>query len=422
MSRLTISPTKDYFLRDGKPFFWMGDTLWSAFCRTSMNEWKQILHRRKQQGFNVIQIMVLPPWDRSRPDDGPFPFLTGTDGSPDFNRPNPEYFEEARKKLEYASKLGFIPALAPVWVHEVENTWGERTAPGTAMTKAQIEHYLDYIIPLFKPYAPVYLCSGDCRYESRQEIDLYAYILKKVHELDPEALTTLHPAPCEIPEELLLDKNLDFYLFQSGHEADQSNCRKMSELYSARRNKKPVVNGEPCYEASGHGNAHGRFTERDVRRSVWTSLFSGAKAGVTYGAHGLWSMHRQESSFPSEQFSSLPPHWESALFLRGADDMGWISYLYNEYEMWLANPVDLLCEKNEEIYVSAYADKSKVFIYAAYPNYLLLKGDFSGFQATAFALETRRVLNVTISEDDKGSRIEYPGDNYDILYVLERRN
>ena len=57
MSRLTVSPTKDYFLRGGKPFFWLGDTLWSGFCRTSMEEWRQIIHRRKQQGFTVVQIM-----------------------------------------------------------------------------------------------------------------------------------------------------------------------------------------------------------------------------------------------------------------------------------------------------------------------------------------------------------------------------
>ena len=34
---------------------------------------------------------------------------------------------------------------------------------------------------------------------------------------------------------------------------------------------------------------YGRVEARDIRKAAWSSLLSGACAGVTYGAHGIWN-------------------------------------------------------------------------------------------------------------------------------------
>lgn len=43
----------------GKPFFWLGDTGWLLFVKCSREEAVQYLQTRKEQGYNVVQVMVL---------------------------------------------------------------------------------------------------------------------------------------------------------------------------------------------------------------------------------------------------------------------------------------------------------------------------------------------------------------------------
>ena len=45
--------------KNGKPFFWLGDTDWELFHRLNREEAAEFLEIRKQQGFNVIQAVAL---------------------------------------------------------------------------------------------------------------------------------------------------------------------------------------------------------------------------------------------------------------------------------------------------------------------------------------------------------------------------
>lgn len=54
MSRVTVSEDKSTFCRDKKPFFYLADTIWSAFTNITEDEWIYYLKRRKEQGFNVL--------------------------------------------------------------------------------------------------------------------------------------------------------------------------------------------------------------------------------------------------------------------------------------------------------------------------------------------------------------------------------
>jgi hypothetical protein len=57
---LKISADKRHFQTSaGKPFFWLGDTGWLLFVKCNKEETIQYLDTRQQQGFNVIQVMVL---------------------------------------------------------------------------------------------------------------------------------------------------------------------------------------------------------------------------------------------------------------------------------------------------------------------------------------------------------------------------
>ena len=60
MQQLNISANKRYFqTKDGKPFFWLGDTGWLLFVKCKREDAILYLETRKKQGFNVVQAMLL---------------------------------------------------------------------------------------------------------------------------------------------------------------------------------------------------------------------------------------------------------------------------------------------------------------------------------------------------------------------------
>ena len=61
MANLTVAETNDYLLKDGKPFFYLADTVWAAFANLSVERWEAYLRYRRAQGFNAIQISIDTP-------------------------------------------------------------------------------------------------------------------------------------------------------------------------------------------------------------------------------------------------------------------------------------------------------------------------------------------------------------------------
>ena len=53
---MTLTIHKKNFIKDGKPFFYLADTCWSAFTNIPENDWHYYLQYRKRQGYNVLQI------------------------------------------------------------------------------------------------------------------------------------------------------------------------------------------------------------------------------------------------------------------------------------------------------------------------------------------------------------------------------
>ena len=60
MSRVTVSEDKSTFCRDKKPFFYLADTIWSAFTNITEDEWIYYLKRRKEQGAVSYTHLTLP--------------------------------------------------------------------------------------------------------------------------------------------------------------------------------------------------------------------------------------------------------------------------------------------------------------------------------------------------------------------------
>ena len=420
MQPLSISETNDFLLKDGKPFFYLADTVWVAFANLSIEQWDSYLRFRKAQGFNALQISILPIVnDTSTSEKNLEPFEGGKKGLWNFDMLNPAYFDKAEKMLSMAVNAGFIPVLGVLWHCFVPGTEASRKGwvPAEIPLDAVVA-YVQHVSKRFKPYNPIYFISGDTMWETERENKFYRSALEIVRKNCPEALISMHMVPgATLPDYFI--KNVDFYMYQSGHGAAQKTPYKLAQECANYPIKRPVLNAEPCYEGHGKGQTLTRFKAFDVRKATWQSLLSGAKVGIAYGGHGIWSSHFRGMTFRNPTWKFTPYEWYQALKLPGAWDVGLAKSLFEAYDLFDLEPIDLLNRNDEEVAVSANADRSKIGLYMPHAYDLELKFNLDGYQCQVFDLE-KRVLIVPEIESGYLSMVRMPALNSDALFLARQ--
>jgi hypothetical protein len=424
MSNLNISKTADYFEYEGKGFFYFADTVWSAFTSPDFNEWTEYLDYRKRQGFNVLQINVLPQWDASAHEAEFHPFDLDLNGEYIFSKINEAYFDRACKMLQMAKERGFIPALTLLWCNYVPDTWGSDMTKKNIMPFEEVKQYTEYVVNKFKEFNPIYIISGDTDFQTEKSSCYYMTALKIVKELCPDALTTMHLGGerCDLPEAFVESKELDFYTYQSSHGLNgQHTAYHLAEAFLEKKVKRPIVNAEPCYEGHGHGNQYGRFTAFDVRKAVWQSLLSGAKAGITYGAHGIWDFHRENAGFQSEAFSSIPFNFRDALRFEGAWDIGFAKWIFETFNLFNIEPRLSVLNKTEEIRFAISKDERNFIIYVPFTSDIKLNFDISKYNLSLIELTGKHFMKPTIEIANGLSTIKMYPFNSDALIIGVKR-
>ena len=420
---LTIAPTGRHFLKDGAPFFYLADTIWNAFAGPTPEEWQGYLAYRRRQGFTALQITVLPILhDASEFAPGLSPFARDAAGRFDFGAPSPAYFEHAASLLAAARAEGLVPAPVLLWCNYVPGTWASARDPQAVMPFEALDGYVEYAVRAFAPFDPIWIISGDTDFTGPEPIRYYAAALEGVKRRSPGALTTMHLAPqADLPDEIASSADLDFYMFQSGHHVEEpARPYALAERFAGKPVTRPVVNGEPPYEGHGHGHRYGRFTAFDVRRAIWQSLLSGAGAGVTYGAHGIWSWHRTGQRFTSEAFSMRPFDWHDALHFDGAWDAGLARDLFERHNLFgVVSRQDLLSGP-PEIRAAASPDAARLAVYVPYPTEITLDVDPGDYRWMAIDLAWRRSWTAPIAAREGRAVIPMYEANGDVLVVAER--
>ena len=421
MSRLAISATQDYLLRDGKPFFYLADTAWMAFSNFPLAHWPRYLAYRKRQGFTALQISILPvTHDTSMSPDNLDPFLSDADGKWNPTAYNEAYFDKAEKMVAMAVEQGFVPVLGVLWANYVPGTgFSRRTPIPTAMPLDAAVAYATYAAGRFKKYDPAFFISGDTSFDSPEEEKYYLAASQAVRAVCPDALQTMHLSPrADLSQPLC--ESIDFYMYQSGH-GTQSQDRPylLAEKFTAYPIKRPVVNSEPPYEGHGRVGEKSRFNAFDVRKATWQSLLSGAKMGVTYGAHGIWMFHRRGMNFLNAANSFEPFDWDQALLLDGAWDVGYAKWLFETYNFFELEPANIVLNNDKEIRAATTKDGSKVALYSPYSFDVELAIDLSGYRCVQIDLGTRRVLTPEVVGGTP-SRIRMHSMNGDSLFVATK--
>jgi hypothetical protein len=423
MSKLTISQTRDFFEKDGKPFFYLADTLWTAFSNYSLEEWEEYLEYRQGQGFNAFQANLLTQWDGGKPDTGLYPFKRDSSGKFDYGRLNEAYFERARAMVETASKKGFTPVLVVLWCNYVKDTWASNNNPLNIMPLEVVKSFTEYAAKLFSPYHPIYLASGDTNFGSEQASLVYLAAMETIKSISPGALVSLHLGGglSEVPEVLINSENYDFYMYQSSHNLEsQDLAYKLARDFIGKPVKRPVVNGEPCYEGHAFGGKYGRYNEFHVRKAIWQSLLSGAKAGVTYGAHGVWGCYREGKEFANEGYGGKPLPWRTGLRLKGAWEASFAKWVFETFHLFDLEPREAVLNDTPEIRMSVSRDSNKVVLYVPYNADVRVDMDLGGYDWTVVNLSDKWFAKAVVQVEHRGSVIRMHDFNSDALILGTR--
>ncbi|GAB5532699.1 MAG: glycoside hydrolase family 140 protein [Roseivirga sp.] len=295
--RLKVSENGRFLVTEnGEPFFWMADTAWELFHRTTKEEADMYLAKRAEQGFNVVQAVALAELDGLNTPNvyGEKPLLNN-----DPRTPNPRYFEYVDYIIQKAAELGIHIALLPTWGDKLFKAgWGVGPEVFNTDNAAAFGRWIG------SRYAArdnvIWIIGGD-RHPRDNSDDVAVW--NAMAEAEAEAaggyertLMSYHPQPKVCGGSSTWFHNepwLDFNMHQTGHCANQGTYKQISHDY-ALKPVKPVLDAEPLYE--DHPNCFnakdlGHSAAEDIRRIMYWDVFAGG-FGQTYGNHDVWQMYK----------------------------------------------------------------------------------------------------------------------------------
>jgi hypothetical protein len=279
---------------DGDPFFWTADTAWELFHRLDETEAGYYLDKRKEQGFNVVQAVVLAELDGiTTPNaNGDLPF-----SNLDKWEYNEAYFSHVDRLIDMAAERGIHMALLPTWGDKLfKNSWG--TGP-EIFNEETAYAYGKWIGDRYKDRKNlVWVLGGDRTPRANSsDVEVWNQMAKGILDSqDPKnpILLTFHPQPAQPggSSNWYHDAEwLSFNMHQTGH-CPGPTYQKIAHDYALTPTK-PTIDGEPLYEEHPYcfnAKEQGYSEAADIRRIMYWNVFAGG-AGQTYGCHAVWQMY-----------------------------------------------------------------------------------------------------------------------------------
>lgn len=329
--RIQISPDHTRFVTStGKSFFWLGDTGWLLFVKCNRADAIKYLDTRKQQGFNVIQVMVLHDLDNTvnvygdsalHALDISKPFIT-----PGNNPSQPEaydFWDHVEFVIQEAAKRNIQMALVPIWGSNIKS--GKRT-------DEQVKTYAAFVAKRFSSYPNIiWLNGGDVNGIDKH--DQWELLGNTIKSIDKKHIMTFHPRGRYSSSEWFQQSSwADFNMIQSGHKDYAQDTSSKEKYHYGEDNwrfvekdlamdpSKPTLDGEPSYENIPHGlhdSLDIRWTAQDLRRYAYWSVFAGA-AGFTYGENAVMQFNHMGDKGAN---FGVTDNWEKAIHAPGSEQM-----------------------------------------------------------------------------------------------------
>ncbi len=376
MQPLQISANKRYFAtKDGKPFFWLGDTGWLLFKKCTKEESIKYLDDRQQRGFNVIQVMLLHELTVGDA-YGDSALKNKNIATPNI-APKYSYWDNVDFVVDEAAKRGIYMALVPVWGGNIKNVSVEQAKTYAAFLAKRYKNKVNII----------WLNGGDIK--GGDALDKWNAIGNTIRAIDKNHLIGFHPRGRNSSSAWFHNEAwLDFNMFQSGHKSyvqdtvsteklhyGEDNWRYVNDDYRLKP-VKPTFDGEPSYENIPHGlhdSAEARWTANDVRRYAYWEVFAGG-CGFTYGNNSVMQFYRsgnKDMSFGANK------NWDEELQTPGAGQMQYLKALMLGKSYFDRVPDQSLVIGNGEKYDRVMATRGKNYAMFYVYNAKAFKTDLS---------------------------------------------
>jgi hypothetical protein len=286
---LKVSNNKHFLVHaDGRPFFYLGDTAWELFHRTTKQDAELYLKTRSTQGYTVIQAVAV---SELQGDQVPnvYGFLPWKDSNPDQimikDGPDNDYWDYVdfivRRANDFGLYVGFLPSWGEYWKDRILNEKNAR-------------RYGKFLGERYKNAGLIWILGGDRPANESRDVSILRELAAGIRDGGARQLITFHPCgACGSAQWLHEEKWLDFNMRQNGHTDNYSGrYDKTLEDYE-RTPTKPILDAEPIYEdhpIDFNAKERGYSTAIDVRRAFYWDVFNGA-CGHIYGNHAVWQMY-----------------------------------------------------------------------------------------------------------------------------------
>ncbi|MCM1521038.1 MAG: glycoside hydrolase family 140 protein [Muribaculaceae bacterium] len=284
---------------DGTPFFWLGDTGWLLPERLDRDEAGYYLDRAAAAGFNVVQVQTI----NGIPSINAYGRLSHPDGWDFSNIDKPGeygYWDHMDFIISAAERKGVYIGMVCIW--------GGLVKAGL-MDVEQAREYGKFLAERYKNRPNiVWIIGGDIPGDTKTEV--WDALAETIRAIDPDHLMTFHPRGRTTSARWFNTRPwLDFNMFQSGHrrygqrmgnkeypipDGTEEDSWMYVDSVRSYHPVKPVLDGEPSYEdipQGLHSNDEPRWTDKDVRRYAYWSVFAGS-CGHTYGHNAIMQFAR----------------------------------------------------------------------------------------------------------------------------------
>ena len=313
-----LTTTEHGLLRDGRPFFWLGDTAW-LLMRLPPEDVRHYLDDRTGKHFTVIQMMAIRTTASDRSPAGGVP-VPNYAGETPFSSLEPVTLNEAYWRhvdaiIDAARARNLTVALATMWGRDADSLFpnslenNERYGALLGRRYRDRDNLIWLVTGEYEKIEDDWREDSDISDEQRTLLRAIARGLEAGH--GGRHLMTIHPIYTS-SRDFHDDPWLDFNMQQTwGHaRADVVRIRPDYD----KSPPKPVLNGEPGYENRAEAPTSSAWK---CRYEGYWSVFSGA-FGFTYGANRVWQCHLD---------------WRDALQYEGAGDMQHLRFLIESRPM-----------------------------------------------------------------------------------------
>lgn len=391
-SFLKVSPNGRYLMHsDGTPFLWLGDTSWELFHRLTREEADYYLETRAQQGYTVIQAVILAEMDGLRTPNvyGDLPLI-----DLDPTQPNEAYFQHVDYIVDKAEQLGLFIGMLPTWGDKVPNI--NPGAGPVVFTKENARVYGEFLGKRYKDKPIIWILGGDRNIDSYEAYEIWKVMAEGLRSGDMgRHIITYHPRGESSSHYWLHNESwLDINGYQSGHARKYNKVYQYAERLSLLHPRKPFVDLEPAYEDIAvrfwdYWNWYnpklkpeeqavvkgyivkrdfwkeGFFTAYDVRVHAYWDFLSGA-CGYTYGNNAIWQMF-------NDGINPVIPcitNWKDALHRPGATSITHLRKVLEARPFWKLIPDQSVVygfnhEDSTHVRAAVSEDKEFLMVYLA---------------------------------------------------------